>query len=84
MLEKAGTICWDIHYRHGLHSPYWWLKCAVGHKREDSRMVNLYKKFLEWDIIAHPPVVRRLEEFLNPLIAKSIVFYLRKGSESWN
>jgi SAM-dependent methyltransferase len=84
MLEKAGTICWNIHYRHGLHSPYWWLKCAVGHKREDSRMVNLYKKFLEWDIIAHPPVVRRLEEFLNPLIAKSIVFYLRKGSESWN
>jgi SAM-dependent methyltransferase len=84
LLENKGTTCWDIRYRHGLHSPYWWLKCLVGHRRENSKAVNLYKKFLEWDIMTHPPMIRCMEKILNPLIAKSIVFYLRKGNESWN
>ncbi len=79
LLENAGTKCWSIRYKHALHTPYWWLKCIVGHKNDGSRTVNLYKKFLEWDIIMHPPLTGMLDKMLNPLIAKSIVFYLRKG-----
>jgi 2-polyprenyl-3-methyl-5-hydroxy-6-metoxy-1,4-benzoquinol methylase len=79
LLTGGGARCTAIAYKHGLHAPYWWLKCLVGHKREDSLTVNLYKKFLEWDIIKHPPLTRMLEWMLNPLIAKSVVFYLRKG-----
>ncbi|MBW2599650.1 MAG: methyltransferase domain-containing protein [Deltaproteobacteria bacterium] len=79
LLENAGTKCWSVRYKHALHAPYWWLKCLVGHKNDESRSVNLYKRFLEWDIIKHPSCTRMLDKMLNPLIAKSIVFYLRKG-----
>ena len=78
LLEAAGVTCRAIRYRHGLHTPYWWLKCLVGHTNEQSRPVNLYKKFLEWDIIKRPLLTRTLEKILNPFIAKSIVFYLKK------
>jgi SAM-dependent methyltransferase len=80
LLESAGTTCWGFDYRHALHAPYWWLKCAVGHKNESSRMVRLYKKFLEWDIIEAPRITRSLDAVLNPFLSKSIVIYLRKGS----
>jgi SAM-dependent methyltransferase len=78
LLEAAGVACRAIRYKHGLHAPYWWLKCLVGHKNEQSRPVNLYKKFLEWDIIKRPQLTRTLDLILNPFIAKSIVFYLKK------
>ena len=79
LLENAGTKCWSVRYKHALHAPYWWLKCIVGHRNDSSRPVNLYRKFLEWDIMKHPFLTGTLDKMLNPLIAKSIVFYLRKG-----
>ncbi len=79
LLEDAGTRCWRIRYRHGLHSPYWWLKCLVGHTNERSRPVRLYRRFLEWDILRHPPLTAMMDRILNQLIGKSIVFYLKKG-----
>lgn len=78
LMEAAGAACEEVRYKHGLHSPYWWLKCLVGHKNEKSLPVNLYKRFLEWDIIKRPLLTRLLERMLNPFIAKSIVFYLKK------
>ena len=79
LLESDGASCRHIEYRHGLHSPYWWLKCLVGHKNERFPLVKAYRKFLEWDIIKRPPLIRTLERILNPLIGKSIVFYLKKA-----
>ena len=79
LLEDAGTTCWSVRYKHALHAPYWWLKCLVGHKNDTSRAVNLYRRFLEWDIIKRPAWIRMMDKMLNPLIAKSIVFYLNKG-----
>jgi SAM-dependent methyltransferase len=79
LLESAGVRCRGIRYRHGLHAPYWWLKCLVGHKNDDFPLVVAYRKFLEWDIIRHPPLTAWMERILNPLIGKSIIFYLKKG-----
>ena len=79
LLKAAGTRCRGIRYKHALHSPYWWLKCLVGHKNDTSPLVKLYKRFLEWDIMHHPPAVRMLDKLLNPLMSKSIVYYMRKG-----
>jgi len=79
LLEAAGTLCRRIRYRHGLHSPYWWLKCLVGHKNEISPPVRAYRRFLEWDIMRHPPLTAMMDRILNPLIGKSIIFYLKKG-----
>jgi len=78
LLTSAGTKCREIRYKHALHSPYWWLRCFVGHKNEDSLPVRLYKNFLEWDIIHHPALTRFLDKLLNPVLAKSIVYYMRK------
>jgi len=79
LLEAAGARCRQIRYRHGLHAPYWWLRCLVGHKNETFWLVKAYRKFLEWDIIHHPPLTAWMDRILNPLIGKSIIFYLKKG-----
>ena len=80
LLEDAGANCTAVRYKHALHAPYWWLKCLVGHKNDDQPLVKLYKKFLEWDIMTHPMSVRTLERLLDPLIAKSVVYYMKKGN----
>ncbi len=79
MLTSRGLKCWKINYKHALHAPYWWLKCLVGIKNDANIFVRLYHKFLVWDMFVKPKAVRILEEALNPLIGKSIVFYMRKG-----
>ncbi len=79
LLKEAGAVCRRIRYRHGLHAPYWWLRCLVGHKNESFPLVRAYRKFLEWDIIHHSLLAALLDRMLNPLIGKSIIFYLKKG-----
>jgi len=79
ILEKAGARVRRMDYKHGLHSPYWWLKCAVGHKNDNFPLVKAYRRFLEWDIVRKPKLTRTLDRLLNPFIGKSVVFYLKKG-----
>jgi len=79
LLGNSGLSCFRVNYKHALHSPYWWLKCLVGHKNDNSPLVNLYRRLLEWDIMKRPFVTTLLERLLNPLIGKSMVFYLKKG-----
>ena len=78
LFEAAGVNKWALHFAHGLHSPYWWLKCMVGPNRDDSAPVNLYHRFLVWDMMKQPWITRMLDRLLNPMIGKSLVIYLRK------
>lgn len=78
MIQHTGLTLYRIHYAHSLHTPYWWLKCLVGPTREDSRPVNLYHRFLTWDILQRPPLTRHFDRFLNPILGKSLVLYFRK------
>jgi SAM-dependent methyltransferase len=77
-LQNAGVKPWARHYAHSLHTPFWWLKCLVGSNRENSLPVNLYHRFLTWDIMKQPRSTRLLDNLLNPILGKSIVVYLRK------
>ena len=77
-LTSAGLNLWARHFAHSLHSPFWWLKCLVGLDREDSPPVNLYHRFLTWDMMKKPRVTGLLEKLLNPVMGKSVVVYLRK------
>jgi SAM-dependent methyltransferase len=81
-LRAAGLQIEGRHRAHGLHSPYWWLKCAVGPTRDDHRWVAKYRALLEWDIISRPRLTRVAEQILAPAIGKSLVIYSRKPSES--
>jgi SAM-dependent methyltransferase len=77
-LESFGLNKWAIHYAHSLHTPYWWLKCLIGPTRNDASVVNLYHRFLTWDIMEQPRITRLLDRLLNPIVGKSIIIYLKK------
>jgi SAM-dependent methyltransferase len=77
-LRGAGLVDGRSHHAHALHSPYWWLKCAVGPKNDDVALVKLYHRLLVWDIAQHPPVTRVADRLLNPVIGKSLVVYATK------
>lgn len=79
-LETFGVRHKAAHFAHSLHSPYWWLKCWVGPTREDSAPVNLYHRFLTWDIMEKPWLTRFLDRLLNPLLGKSLVLYFMKNA----
>ena len=79
LFETAGFICRGRHHAHGLHVPYWWLKCAVGPTREACGPVMLYHRLLVWDMMARPRLTRILERILNPLMGKSLVLYMQNG-----
>jgi SAM-dependent methyltransferase len=77
-LERAGVVLTHRHHAHGLHSPFWWLKCAVGVRREKHPAVEAYHRLLVWDMMKAPALTRGLERALDPLIGKSVVLYFRK------
>jgi SAM-dependent methyltransferase len=77
-LEKVGLRPVGSHHAHALHSPYWWLKCALGVTREDHLLVRAYHKVLVWDITDAPSLTRTSERLLNPVLGKSLVVYLKK------
>jgi SAM-dependent methyltransferase len=77
-LRAAGLDLRGTHRAHALHSPYWWLKCAVGPRNDDHPAVTKYRKFLEWDIVEQPTSTRVAERLLSPALGKSIVFYGQK------
>lgn len=77
-LRAAGLVVSGSHHAHALHSPYWWLKCAVGPRRNDHKLVAAYRRFLEWDIIKQPRSMKFAERVLSPLMGKSLIIYARK------
>ncbi len=77
-LECAGLEVYSRHHAHALHTPYWWLKAAVGVGNDDHRLVRAYHRMLVWDITHHTPLTRVPEALLNPVLGKSSVLYLRK------
>lgn len=77
-LRAAGLRVTASHHAHALHSPYWWLKCAVGVKNDDHGLVRRYRRFLEWDIIKQPRSTRIAERILSPVLGKSLVLYAVK------
>jgi SAM-dependent methyltransferase len=81
-LARAGLIVGDHHHAHALHSPYWWLKCAVGVRDDDHPLASAYHKLLVWDIMRKPAVTQLADRALNPLIGKSLVVYAMKPAAS--
>jgi SAM-dependent methyltransferase len=77
-IAAAGLRPVGGHHTHGLHSPYWWLRCLVGPANDTNRAVSAYHRFLVWDIEKAPWLTRGLERLLSPLIGKSLVLYFQK------
>jgi SAM-dependent methyltransferase len=77
-IARSGLVVSGHHYAHALHSPYWWLKCAVGVHDDAHPLAAGYHKLLVWDIMRKPTVTRLADQVLNPLIGKSLVLYADK------
>ncbi len=77
-LAGAGLEPLARRHTHGLHAPYWWLRCAVGVDRDDHPLVRAYHALLVWDMVRRPWLTRALERLLDPVIGKSLVLSLRK------
>ena len=81
-LRAAGLRPGAAHHAHALHTPYWWLKCAVGPTNNDHPLVRAYHEVLLWDIAGRQPMARftkLVDRLANPLLGKSIVVYARKA-----
>lgn len=77
-IEARNMSCYGHHWEHGLHSPFWWLKCLMWERRDTARVIEAYHRFLVWDLMKKPLLTRALDFVLNPLIGKSVVFYFEK------
>jgi len=77
-MTGAGLAPIDAHNTHGLHSPYWWLKCAVGIDDDEHPLVRKYHDLLVWEITDQPRVLQFAGRLLDPLIGKSTVIYAQK------
>ena len=83
-LCDAGLVPRGRDHAHALHSPYWWLKCAVGVRRDDALLPSLYHRFLAWEMVSRPAWSRLLERGLNPVLGKSLVLYMSKPAAEQN
>ncbi|MDA8076364.1 MAG: methyltransferase domain-containing protein [Actinomycetota bacterium] len=77
-LAASGLVPMGHHYAHGLHTPYWWLRCLVGPDDDTSPLVVAYHRLLVWEIVKRPRVTRAAARVLDPLIGKSLVAYFSK------
>jgi SAM-dependent methyltransferase len=68
------------HHAHGLHAPFWWLKCALWARRDDHPLIRLYHRFLVWDLMEKPVFTRVLDDITSPFMGKSLALYFRKVS----
>ncbi len=78
-LASVGLQPTEHHRAHALHTPYWWLKCAVGVRNDDNQLVRSYLRFLTWEIMNAPRSTRLADRILNPVLGKSLVQYSVKG-----
>ena len=76
-LVDAGLRPIGQHHAHALHSPYWWLKCAVG-VDDENVLTRQYHRLLVWDMMSRPWLTRTAERLLDPVLGKSLVLYLTK------
>jgi hypothetical protein len=76
--SHRGLALTHTHHAHGLHSPFWWLKCAVGVSYSDHPAVSAYHRMLVWDLMHRPRITRAAEAVLNPLVGKSVAMYFVK------
>ncbi len=74
-LEAAGLRHQGVDHAHALHSPYWWLKCAVGPTDDEHPLVRAYHRLLVWEMVENPPILRAIDTVLNPVLGKSLILY---------
>jgi SAM-dependent methyltransferase len=74
-LTRAGLRLTGYDHQHGLHSPYWWIRCAGGVNNPDRFLARHYHELLVKQITDNPAWLAAVDRALNPVIGKSLVVY---------
>jgi SAM-dependent methyltransferase len=74
-LERAGLVLTGHDHQHGLHSPYWWIRCAGGVNHPDRFLARHYHELLVKQITDNPAWLAAIDRVLNPVIGKSLIVY---------
>jgi SAM-dependent methyltransferase len=77
-LTAAGLRVRGSRRAHALHSPYWWIRCAGGVNNADRLLARRYHDVLVWQIMKNPPILRLLDDALNPVLGKSLIVYAER------
>ncbi len=78
LLEAAGLALTHSHGAHGLHTPYWWLKCVFGPNAEPNALVRAYHRLLVREMTRRGPALTVANRLLDVLAPKSLVVYGHK------
>jgi ubiquinone/menaquinone biosynthesis C-methylase UbiE len=79
-IEQLGFRHYHQHGAHALHVPFWWLKCLLWEKQQQSRLIDWYHRLLVWDLLERPWLTRAVERLLDPVMGKSVVMYFEKAA----
>jgi SAM-dependent methyltransferase len=78
-LDAAGLLLRGSHHAHALHSPYWFLRCALGVDQPERLPTRTYHRFLVWELTNRPRWAGWVERGLSPVLGKSLVIYVEKA-----
>ena len=81
-VQRHGFKLFERHHAHGIHVPYWWLKCAFWNREEDHPLAKAYHSFLVWDLMKRPWITRALDAVISPFMGKSLVLYFNSTKVS--
>lgn len=78
-LRQNNLDIYAVRHKHALHSFYWIIKCIFGPNNNEAFFPSLYHRFLVWDMTTNTRPVKLLDDVLNNVFAKSLVYYARKS-----
>ncbi|SHK17676.1 Ubiquinone/menaquinone biosynthesis C-methylase UbiE [Desulfatibacillum alkenivorans DSM 16219] len=79
---EAGLKCQARRRAHALHSPLWWLRCIAVRRGKPGLLSAGYDKFIHWHVTKRPAPTVFAENLLAPVMAKSIVYYLKNEGKN--
>jgi cyclopropane fatty-acyl-phospholipid synthase-like methyltransferase len=77
-LEAAGVWLRGSHHAHGLHTPYWWIRCAGGVNQPDRPIAKRYHDLLVYQLMKNPKWLAAVDRAINLVMGKSLVIYTQK------
>jgi len=76
LLSGQGLEVIDLHFEHGFHSIYWWVRCVFGLHAENHPAIRHCKKILTH--VMFSPALSKAERCANWVFPKSMVLYARR------
>lgn len=81
-LAGAGLTVLGHHRAHGLHTPYWWIRCVRGVHAPEGLVARRYHQVLVTQITRNPRWLAALDRVVTPWLGKSVVVYAERPAEA--